>query len=196
MVFLIKLIDKHVGDLICNVIGIFNKNKLKEIRKVDRILVVQLWGIGETILTLPAIEALRRKFPKSEINALVTARNKDIYFNNKNIGKIIVLKLNPFSINSFILKNAKKYDLVMDMEEYLNVSAIISFFVGRRVVGYSHNARAKLYTRRVKYNDKQHAVQTFLDLVRALDINYNASRLPELNFSKNDKNVVDKFVIF
>ena len=193
MVFLIKLIDKHVGDLICNVIGIFNKNKLKEIRKVDRILVVQLWGIGETILTLPAIEALRRKFPKSEINALVTARNKDIYFNNKNIGKIIVLKLNPFSINSFILKNAKKYDLVMDMEEYLNVSAIISFFVGRRVVGYSHNARAKLYTRRVKYNDKQHAVQTFLDLVRALDINYNASRLPELNFSKNDKNVVDKF---
>ncbi|MBI2653426.1 glycosyltransferase family 9 protein [Candidatus Woesearchaeota archaeon] len=194
MVFLIKLVDKHVGNLLCNFLGIFKKNKLKDTKRIEKILVIQLWGIGETILALPAIGALRRKFQDAEIGVLVTSRNKDVFFNNKNVNKVITLKLNPFSIINFILKNAKKYDLAIDMEEYLNISAIISFFAGKRAVGYSHNARAKLYTDKVRYNNKQHAVQTFLDLVRALDISYDASKLPELNFSKNDKSIVDKFL--
>jgi heptosyltransferase-2 len=193
MVILIKFIDKYIGNLLCNFLALFNKQKNMRI-KFDKILVVQLWGIGETILILPSIEALRKKFPKAKIDVLATPRNKDIFFDNKNISKIITLKLNPFSVFNFILKNIKNYDLVIDMEEYLNISAIMSFFVGKRIVGYSHNARAKLYTTKVKYNDKQHAVQTFFDLVRTLDINYDTDRLPKLNFSKNDKNFVDKFL--
>ena len=80
------------------------------------------------------------------------------------------------------------------MEEYLNISAIMSFFAGKKSVGYSHNSRAKLYTEKVKYNDKQHAVQTFLDLARKLNTHYNANNLPRLEFSKRDKNAVDKFL--
>ena len=51
---------------------------------ISRILIVQLWGIGETVLTLPAVSALRKKFPDAEINVLATSRNKDVFFNNKN----------------------------------------------------------------------------------------------------------------
>jgi len=194
MVFLIKLIDMYIGNIICNFLSVFKRQKNAEIKKIDKVLVVQLWGIGETILTLPSIEALRKKFPKAEINVLTSPRNKDVFFDNKNIDDIAIIKLNSFSVLNFILKNRKKYDLVIDMEEYLNVSAIISFFAGRKVIGYSHGARAKLYTDKVKYNDKQHAAQTFLDLVRVLGIVYDTSKLPQLNFSKNDKNYVDKFL--
>jgi heptosyltransferase-2 len=194
MVIIIKLIDKYLGDLICNFLGFLNKNKSLDIAKIDKILVVQLWGIGETILTLPSIQATRKRFPNSQINVLATSRNKDVFFNNNDINKLFLLKLNPLSILGFIFKNIKKYDLVIDMEEYLNISAIISFFVGRKIVGYSHGSRAKLYTAKVKYNDEQHAMQTFLDLVRALDINYDTNKLLSLNFSKNDKNFVDKFL--
>ncbi|MBI3027786.1 glycosyltransferase family 9 protein [Candidatus Woesearchaeota archaeon] len=194
MVFLVKFIDKHVGNFICNFLSVFNKKKYVGDMEVNSVLIVQLWGIGETILTLPSIEALRKKHPEAEIDVLATSRNHDVFFQNKNISSIITLRTNLLSIINFILKNAKKYDLVIDMEEYLNISAIISFFVGRNVIGYSHNARAKLYTRKVRYNDKQHAVQTFLDLMRALDIRYDSGKLPRLNFSKNDKNLVDKFL--
>ena len=194
MVFLIKLIDKYVGNLLCNFLALFNKKKASNnLKIINKILVIQLWGIGETILVMPAIEALRRKFPKAEISILATSRNKDVFFENNNINRVIRVKLNPFSVLNFILKNTKKYDLAVDMEEYLNISAIISFFVGRKIVGYSHGSRAKLYTEKVKYNDKQHAVQTFLDLIRALSIAHDAGRLPRLNYSKNDKNHVDKF---
>ena len=192
MIVVIKFIDKHIGNLICNFLSLF-KQKPSDI-KVDKILVVQFWGIGETILTLPSIEALRKKFPKAQIDILATPRNKDVYYNNKNINNVLLINLNPFSILKFILKNIKKYDLVIDMEEYLNISAIISFFVGNRVIGYSHNSRAKLYANKVRYNDKQHAVQTFLDLVRTLDSDYTTNKLPKLSFSKKDKKLVDAFL--
>lgn len=195
MLVIIKLIDKYLGNFICIFLGIFNKktkNKIK--RDYNKILIIQLWGIGETILTLPAVEALRKKFPNAEINILVTSRNKDVIFGNKNINRIFLLKLNPFSILKFILLNIKKYDLVIDMEEYLNISAIASFFVGERTIGYSHNHRAKLYTEKVRYNDRQHAAETFLDLVRALNITYNISKFPKINSSNNDKKVIDNFL--
>ena len=129
MVILIKLIDKHVGNLLCNFLALFNKKKASDnLKIINKVLVIQLWGIGETILTLPAIGALRRRFPKAEINVLATSRNKDVFFNNKNIDNAISIKLNPFSILGFLSRNIKKYDLVIDMEEYLNISAIISFF--------------------------------------------------------------------
>lgn len=193
MIPIIKFFDRYVGTAICNFLGLLNR-KTHDSIEIKKMLVVQLWGIGETILTLPAIESLRKRFPKSELNVLVTSRNEDVYYNNKNINKTIKINLNPFSILNFIIKNTQKYDLVIDMEEYLNISAIISFFVGKKIVGYAHNSRARLYTNKVKYNAKQHAVQTFLDLVRDLDANYNTEKLPKLNFSKNDKRFVDKLL--
>ncbi len=193
MVVIIKLIDNYVGNVLCNFLGLFSKKNNKS-TDINKILVVQLWGIGETILTLPSIEALKKKFPGAEINVLVTERNKDVFYNNKNLNKTILIKLNLFSVFNFILKNIGKYDLVVDMEEYLNISAIISFFTGKKRIGFSHNSRSKLYDIRVKYNDKQHAVQTFVDLVRKLDFVYDANKLPKLNFSENDKKFVDKFL--
>ena len=192
MIHSIKFLDKRIGNIICNFLGLFNRGRHHG--ETKKILAVQLWGIGETILTLPAIEALRKKFPNAEIDVLATSRNKNVYCNNKNVGRVIQISLNPFSVLKFIIKNVKKYDVAIDMEEYLSISAIISFFAGKRAVGYSHGSRAKLYTDKVKYNDKQHAVQTFLDLAGVLDIRYNVSQLPRLNYSKNDKNFVDKFL--
>ena len=195
MVTLIKLADRHIGSLVCSFLGFFNRNKpIKQNAETSKILVVQLWGIGETILTLPAIDALRKKFSKAEINILATSRNKNVFLNNKNVNNIIKINLNPLSVLKFILTNLKEYDLIIDMEEYLNISAIISFFAGRNSVGYSHGVRAKLYNIKVKYDDRQHAVQTFLDLIRALDVKYDTNKLPNLNFSKNDKNIVDKLL--
>lgn len=192
MIRSIKFFDRHLGNIICSFLGLFNRGGYSG--EIKRILIVQLWGIGETILTLPTIESLRKKFPMAEINVLTTSRNKDVYYGNKNVSNIMPISLNPFSILGFAMKNIKKYDVAIDMEEYLNISAIISFFAGREVIGYSHGPRSKLYTNKVRYDDKQHAVQTFLDLAREPGIEYDTEKLPRLNFSSSDKNYVDRFL--
>ena len=190
----IKFLDKYVCYLSCLFLSIFNIFGNKKIDVPKNILVIQLWGLGETILTLPAIEALRQKYKKSNIYILVTNRNEGVYFNNKNINNVKVLKLNPISIKLFMFLNFKKYDLVIDMEEYLNISSIIAFFVGKRRIGFSHGIRSTLYTETVDYNDKQHVVYTFLDLLKPLGIKKIVEKLSKLNYSNKDKNNVEKLL--
>ena len=114
---LIKILDKHLGGKICWILGMLSK---KGNEKLNRILIIQLWGIGESVLTLPSIYALMKKFPNSKIEILLTKRNKDVYYGINKLRKIN-LKLNPISILKFIIFNYRKYDVVIDMEEYLNV---------------------------------------------------------------------------
>ena len=196
MIAVIKFIDKRIGNVICRFLGIFSRKSAAKYVDLSpkKILVIQLWGIGETVLTLPAIEALRLKYPQSRIEILTTSRNKDVYFENKNINDTIQAKLNPFSIIWFILKNFRKYELAIDMEEYLNISSIITFFASKFSVGFSHESRSKLYTVKVAYNDKQHAALTFLDLIKAIGTQYELKKLPGLNFSSKDKKFVDNFL--
>lgn len=187
---IIKFLDKHAGSLICLLLSIFNKKNNKKGR-YKKILLIQLWGMGETILCLPAIKGLKEHNKAASIDILVTDRVKDVFYNNRNIDNIVSMKLSSSSILKFILKNYKKYDLAIDMEEYLNISAIMAFFAGKERIGYSHGIRSNLYTEKVGYNDKQHVVHTFLDLLKPLGIKKAVKNLEKLNFSKNDKEKVN-----
>lgn len=191
---LIKFLDKYIGFMSCLFLSAFSIFSWKKPSDFRNILAIQLWGLGETILTLPAIEALRQKYKKSSIDVLVTDRNKEVYFKNKDIDNVRVLGLNPVSIILFMLGNFKKYDIVIDMEEYLNISSIIAFFAGKRRIGFSHGVRSKLYTDKVYYNDKQHAVYAFLDLLKPLGIKRKIGRLNKLNYSVNDKKNADSLL--
>jgi len=193
-VITIKFLDRYFGSLICFILSFSKLFYFKKKPNIQNILIMQLWGIGESVLTLPAINILKKKFPKANIDILLTERNKDVYFENKDLNKIIPVKLNPLSIEKLIFKNYKKYDLVIDMEEYLNISSIISFFVGEKRIGFSHNIRSMLYTDTTRYNDGQHASQTFADLLKPLDIDYKVNQLVKLNHSVNDKKFIDNLL--
>lgn len=193
IVSLVKFFDLYLGTLLIHMLAAFRQKSGSIPKNPQKLLIIQLWGIGETILTLPAVNSLKQKFPNSEITILATSRNKDVYYGIKGI-KLITIKLNPFSIKLFILKNLKRYDLAIDMEEYLNVSSIISFFTAKSGVGYSHNARAKLYSKIVVFNDRQHQAETFLDLVRALGVSSSPEILPKLNYSPGDSAYVEEFL--
>ena len=186
---LIKFLDRHIGPIICLALSLFSFTKKNGSCK--RILLIQLWGIGETVLCLPAINALRQKYKNTTIDVLTTKRVNEAFYNNKNLDNVRVLSLNPFSIKWFILKNLRKYDLAIDMEEYLNISAIIAFYAGKERIGYSHGIRSKLYTKKVVYNDKQHVSQTFMDLLKPLGIDKKVKNLEKLNYSDDDKKNVD-----
>lgn len=192
---LIKFLDKYLGLLICLFLSIFNINNAKnnEKKQYKKMLLIQLWGIGETVLCLPAIKALKESNGIS-IDVLATGRVKDIFYGNKNIGNVRIINLGPFSILKFIFKNFRKYDLAIDMEEYLNISSIIAFFAGKEQIGYSHGVRSSLYNKKVRYNDMQHTAQTFMDLLQPLGVKKSIKNLEKLDYSKEDEEKVEKLL--
>ncbi|NQV09006.1 glycosyltransferase family 9 protein [Candidatus Woesearchaeota archaeon] len=188
----IKFFDKYLGNIACGFLRMFSSKSELEGINPSRILVLQFWGVGETILTLPAIRALGKRFPKAKIDVLATSRNKDVYFMNDDVSNILELKLGVGSVLKFILKN--KYDLVVDMEEYLNVSSIISFFVGVNRIGFLDRIRGGMYNKAVFYNDKQHTIDTFLDLVSLVDAKLKVNKLIPVKYSKDDAKLVSGFM--
>ncbi|GAG18242.1 unnamed protein product, partial [marine sediment metagenome] len=151
------------------------------------ILVVRLWTIGEGILTLPMIHTLRKKFPNTRISVLVTKRSKDIFIGNKDIDEIINFNLGNLGL-------FRKFDLVVDTEPYFKLSALLSFYLGKKRIGFSHGVRSLLYTDKVKFNDKQHAVLTFLDLSKVVGAWYKPDKLIKLWVSDNDKRMVEDYL--
>lgn len=160
---LIKTADKYIGSIICRLLGLIPRYGSI---KYDKILFIQLWGIGETLLTIPALKRLREKYPKAQIDVLTTKRVDSVFEGYNNLyNNIILLSLNPKSILEFMLKKRLKYDQVYDMEEYLNTSAIISFFVGRHRYGFSHDVRSRLYKMTSGYGPTTHVVQNCYSMV-------------------------------
>ena len=185
---LIRLLDKYVGNLAAILIAAFKKEDINRYPK--KILVIQTWGIGETILTLPAISEIRKKFPKAQIDVLCLERVKAVYEGWDFIDNLIQLSMSPFAIVSYMTKQWKQYDLVIDFEEYLRITGIIASCVGKTSLGYQNRGKGKLFSLAIKYGEDQHVAETHLDLARVFkDVKPITSLLPPPYPQEEEKKV-------
>ena len=189
-----KLIDKYAGTVICILLAMVSYLFffIPLPKKTNNILVIRLWALGESILTLPMIGQLKQLYPDAKITLLTRKRVIDIFYKNKNIDKILFFEMN--SLWS-LFKNFRKYDLVIDTEPFLKISAILGFFLGKRRVGFKGNIRELLYTQKVQFNDSLHATVNFLSLLNG-DLPYSLSfpELPQLKYSDENKGHIDDFL--
>ncbi len=186
----LKRIDKAAGAILA--LALSSAKKRKRIpERPKRILAIQLWGIGETILTLPAFSHLRKRFPNARIDVLCTERNRSVYELFEGVDGIVVLETGVRGLlrwlREAVAKKDKRYDVAIDFEEYLNVSSILAFFSAKTSIGFSHGKRAKLYDAVVGYNDRQHVVRTFEELLKPLGITERSQELKSLKLRKKDK---------
>jgi len=183
---LIRFFDRTFLSAFCFIAGISRIFPKK--LKTNRILVIKLWALGDSIVSLSMIRGLRKNLPKAEIDVLCHERNKAPFMDNKDINKIIEFRV------SSIFKLFRKYDLCIDTEPYLNVSALISLWCARYRAGFSHGIRSLLYSSRTEFSKKQHMVQNYLDMIRKLGFNYDADKLVKLETTKAEKAAVEKFL--
>lgn len=190
----IKLADRFIGSLIVLLLYPLKLVLPRYKGELKNILVIQLWGIGETILTLPAIKAIREKYPKARISILATKRSEPVYQGIDFIHDIIVIETNVSGILKFMLGRFRKFDIAVDMEEYLNISTLIAFFVGRSRIGFGRQLRSILLDKAVPYNDKQHVVDTHMDVVRLIGAEIKVDELVRLHYGKEDESYVDNLL--
>lgn len=191
-VFIIKAFDRYLGALVCFVLSFFKRKK--SAFSTRKILLIQLWGIGETILTLPTVRAVRKKLPKSVICVLATARNKTVYECTDCIDEIFEVRLSAYDLVRFVIKHYNEFDVALDMEEYLNISSILCFFLGKYRVGYANQKRSSLYDKTVAYDDNQHVALTYFDLARQIGVNAKIDSLEPLLVDKKTKLEVEKIL--
>jgi heptosyltransferase-1 len=159
-------------------------------------LVVRLSSIGDLVHTLPAVAALRRRFPKARIDWLVESRYVDVLIDNPDVDELIGVDtlgwrrklFSPVTWvqvrDSVTTIRARRYDAVVDLQGTIKSSVCAFLARSPRRIGFaaSHlkeRAASLLYKERVSPNGGgRHVIDRQLGLLTALDVRSNERAFP------------------
>ncbi len=150
-----------------------------EFRDVKKILVIKLRHIGDVLLTIPAIRALKNTFPNSSITAVVNSVTEAVLEGNTLINEIFaldrsMLKQSLLKRVGYEISFAKRirkghFDMAIDFTGG-DRPALYSFLSGARYrIGYDATdgfiGKRFLYTHRFEVNRENHTVLQNLELL-------------------------------
>jgi heptosyltransferase II len=158
---ILRRFDRYVLGVVTLVVGPLVKllSSGREPLSLRKVLLIKLWAIGDSVLTLPLIHAIRDRYPDSEIDILCHASNRAVFDNTDGaVSNIIEIGIRN------VLRLFRKYDVCFDTEPYLNLSAILSAYCARRRVGFRNRLRWLYYHYTVDTDLNRHAVEKYLEM--------------------------------
>jgi heptosyltransferase-2 len=204
--------NKSVGSFLFN---LFNPSSSEamingsfDLEKVNRILIISLYKIGDVLFTTPAIRALKERFPKAKLTVWVKSRGKAVLENNPHVDEVLVFDnisvargfeaINRLDLGSrlrFVSDlRMRKFDLVVDLVGTFGTN-LYSFLSGAPLrFGFDNHGFGYLLTRVTSFARGKHLKQNYLDVIRALGITTQNDSL-ELELSSDEKNIAEKFMV-
>ncbi len=173
----IKFLDATIGWLACwSLGGLRHRLHLNADvppslagRHIKHALVVRPGGIGDMVLLLPALQALRRAFPGVVIDVLCERRNRDV-LSLANWPDPILQYDAPFQMLGHLRRT--RYDVVIDSEQFHYFSALMCILARTTArIGFKISpGRNLLYTHLINYDLEGHETDQFMALLRPLGI--------------------------
>jgi ADP-heptose:LPS heptosyltransferase len=125
-------------------------------------LIIRPGGIGDAVLLIPAILAIKKTFPESTVDILAEKRNSAVFMLCSDINRVYHYD-KPKELLGAIRGN---YDIVTDTEQWHRLSAVVTKLVGApRSIGYATNERKKMFTDPIPYYQDDYEVMSFINLI-------------------------------
>jgi len=170
-----------------------------DISGIKRILITRTDRMGDVVLSLPAIRAVRKAFPGAYIAVMVQPRMDDLLKGNPHIDEVIVYDKNKkqkgiFNNISFIRQlRSKRFDTALILHTTKRIN-LICFLTGiPKRIGYARGKADFLLTDKIAYTKKlgeKHEAEYSLDILRYLGIEPEFS-LPFIYVRKDDEKKAD-----
>lgn len=168
-----------------------------KVNQMKKILFINFGGIGDEILFLPAIQAVKKTFPDSEITLALEERSKGITSLTNSIDSILTAnikgKCKYFELFKLLLKIwTKRFDMVVSSGGNKFISIFLLLTCIREKYGYDTGILSRMFfTKAVKLNKNQYAGNMYFDLVSG--ISTEKFELPKLDIER--KNVKYRTVL-
>jgi len=174
-----------------------------------KILILELWGIGDLVIMSSILKPLKKRFPGSTITLLSKSSARDIFYHNKMIDNIIEFDFFWTKLEgkySFwrwdwigllgLIKRLRResFDLVLDARGDIR-NNLFSFIIGvRRRIGYNYTGGGIFLTDIVPGDyEHQHKVKSWLNLLEYMGIETGNSG-PNLDISEETINWTEGFL--
>ncbi len=155
--------------------------------------------IGDGVLSLPAVSALRAHSPEAEITAVAHRRLKDIFELAEEVDRVVPFDPPGRGWGLVALRRFSRelrdggYDLGIAFPLSFSSALMLRWGGARERVGYSAEGRWWLLTKRVvlpKDYRERHLVDSYLELVRCLGV-IAEERVPKLALGEEDLRKAD-----
>ena len=137
--------------------------------QIQRILILRMGPLGETLLTTPVIRALRGRFPEAYIAYMVAPGREDLVSENPNLDEVIIYSV---SIPKLIYGMAKRsFEMVVILQPTFRL--VFHTFLARipfRIGFETNSGKGRLLHVAVPNNIDQHETARYLDVVRGIGI--------------------------
>ncbi len=137
--------------------------------QIDRILIIRLAPLGETVLTTPVIRALRQHFRDAYIAYMVAPTREDLVSANPHLNEVITYQASAPKLIYQLIRS--KFQMAIVLQPTFRL--VLHTFLARiplRVGFETNTGRKKLLSLAVPNNTAQHETQRYLDVVRAMGI--------------------------
>ncbi len=152
--------------------------------RVQKILVIRLDSLGDAVMTLPALMALRERFSHAQIDLLLTPGTAPLFAGRPEVHEILTMDCAWFSKNrgensSHDLKKTLEriksthYDLGIDFRGDLRNILLLALGGIPQRLGYGITGGGFLLTHCGKYNRKIHQVLLNLQLLAPLAVSHS-----------------------
>jgi len=172
--------------------------------KPGKILVIQTAFIGDVVLALPVPQALRKKFPESEIHFLLRKGNESLLDNHTSINKVWIWDKNNnknSGLFKLILKLRKeRFDLVINLQRYFSSGLFTVFCGAKKSLGFTKNPLSFFFSKSYPHiigskTDKAYLHETERNLSLLSDfVQFKNAIKPELFPIKSDYDKITNYV--
>jgi len=164
------------------------------------ILIIKIGALGDTILAVPSLRAIRKRFPKAKIKVLVGINNREVFANSPFIDDIIVCDFkgrdrSPAGFLRILRKlRAENFDISIDFQNNKKSHMLAFLSCVPKRYGYDNGKMSFLLNRKIKDSGfPVDPVEHQLKVLNLLGI-YKIDKALELWPSKEDEAWADNFL--
>jgi len=162
----LKKLDSIVGPLCARALPALSSGNQSSLI-VQKVLFIRPGGIGDAVLLIPTIQALKINYPQATIEVLAEKRNGAVFDLAPEVKQVFCY--DHWSDWRQLL--TRRYDIIIDSEQWHYLSAIIARLIrSKKKIGFGTNDRRRLLTDVVSYRQDKYEQQTFLDLLSPLGL--------------------------
>jgi len=175
---LLKSVDSLLGPLAVTLASIFPQKAKRPDVEIVSILLIRPGGIGDAVLLVPLILALKNKYRNSNISVLAERRNASVFRLCPDVDRVLL-----YDRPSDLLATLQgRYDVVIDTEQWHRLSAVVARLTRAPIlVGFDTNDRRRVFNHPVAYSHDDYEAVSFFRLLEPLGIRL---QMPDRAFLK------------
>jgi len=193
---ILKNIYLNFRKTLLKVVAMFIANRkvpdLETGQGIQKILFMRIDRVGDLVLSLPALRALKQKFPHCELVVLASPSNQSLLLHNPYVDAVLTYdQKNSIRNKLRIIKQLRSHRFDLAIDPYLDYElkgALISFLSGanKRLGRASYGREVFFNIEAPKIKDDQHFVDSTLAILEPLGIRAG-DRTPEIFLTGNEK---------